>query len=67
MSDGKLMLQGQAPDGFLFACVDPDSRYCQPQVCAFKFSASLAPFTSEEAARAALNSAGAVIIKEAGR
>lgn len=62
------MLQGELPSGeILFACVDPSSRYTPPQVCQFRFTAALAPYPSDEAARAALEAAGASLIVEVGK
>jgi hypothetical protein len=65
---GALLLRGDGcPEGPRFACVDPAARYTAPQVCQFKFSATLAPYPSEEAARAALVAAGAERIEEVRR
>jgi hypothetical protein len=62
------ILQGLCGDGSkLFAGVDAASRYVSPQVCTFKFTACLAPYRSEEAARDALTAAGAEKIEEVGR
>jgi hypothetical protein len=62
------ILQGAASDGSpRFAAIDPASRYVSPQVCRFRFSAALAPFLSDEAARAALVEAGCSNIEEARR
>jgi hypothetical protein len=63
MANVAIMLQGEMPGGEKrFACVDPSARYTSPQVCQFRFSASLAPYASEEVARAALEAAGAVAV-----
>ena len=62
------MLHGKDLTGApLFAFVDPASRYTEPQVCRFKFSATLAPYPDESSAHAALNDAGATEISEVGK
>lgn len=65
MADGKLMLVGKLGDEYRFAFVDEAARYCAGQVCKFKFSATLAPYKSEDAARAALEAEGAADVGEA--
>jgi hypothetical protein len=53
-------LIGQHPRrGALWAAIDPQARFTKAEVADRRFSAYLAPFTSEEAARAALGAAGA--------
>ena len=53
-------LVGRHPDrGLLWASVDANVNYLEPRLTEGRFAAYLAPFTSEDAARAALIAAGA--------
>jgi hypothetical protein len=53
-------LIGQHPRrGALWAAIDPQVRFTKAEVADRRFSAYLAPFPSEAAARAALAAAGA--------
>jgi hypothetical protein len=63
-----ILLTGTMADGMpAYAYVDPTSCYSAPQVCRFRFSATLAPYRTPEAAREALEAAGAANIVEAAR
>ncbi|WP_324748785.1 hypothetical protein SH591_08690 [Sphingomonas sp. LY54] len=56
------MLSGQHPDkGLLFAAIDPAVRFTEPRLGDSRLAALLAPYPSEADARAALESAGAVL------
>jgi hypothetical protein len=53
-------LIGRHPDrGLLWASIDPSARFLAAEIAQQRFAAYLAPFTSEDAARAALTAAGA--------
>jgi hypothetical protein len=55
-----LLLAGRHPErGLLYAAADATARYTEPQVRPTRLGAMLAPFPTEEAARAALDAAGA--------
>ena len=57
-------LIGKLPDGGLaWAAVDPNAHHLQPRVGERRFTAYLAPYPTEEAARQALVAAGAVDIE----
>lgn len=62
-------LTGRHPErGLLWASIDPNVNYLEPRISEGRFAAYLAPFRSEEAARAALLETGAIQIEaEAGR
>jgi len=53
-------LTGRHPRrGVLWAAIDANVHYLEPQVTETRFAAYLAPFTDEQAARSALTAAGA--------
>lgn len=57
-------LAGSHPDGQpRFACIG-QAQFTEPQVGTGRLSAALRPFPDEAAARAALDAAGAVDVKE---
>lgn len=57
-------LIGQHPRrGELWAAIDPSARFLKAEIAERRFSAYLAPFASEDDARAALVAAGAQHIK----
>lgn len=60
---GKLrVVEAEHPErGRLFAAIDPSVRFVEAAVAELRFGAFLTPFASEEAARAALEAAGASI------
>ena len=61
-------LTGKHPTrGLLWASIDPNVNYLEPRITEGRFAAYLAPFRSEEAARAALSEAGATHIEAEGR
>lgn len=64
---GSSIIEADGPEGKLFACVDPSARYSSPQVCRFRFSATLAPFRNVESAVAAIEKAGGEGLKGADR
>jgi hypothetical protein len=45
--------------GAMFACVDPDARFCRSAISQLKFAARLTPFRNRAAAVEALLEAGA--------
>ena len=47
-------LTGRCPSGLLWAAIDANVNYLQPRIAESRFAAYLAPYRSEEAARAAL-------------
>lgn len=47
--------------GLMYAGVDPSVRFTEPGVQASRLGATLAPFPTEEAAKAALKAAGATV------
>ncbi len=49
--------------GQLWAAVDGNARFLKAEIAPTRFSAYLAPFTTEEDARAALTAAGALRIE----
>lgn len=56
------LITGRHPElGLMYAAIDPDVRFVEPAVRASKLGARLAPFRSEDEARAALEAAGAVV------
>jgi hypothetical protein len=60
MAERTNIIRGWHPEkGNLFASVDPRCRFCTGEVAEMQFAALLRPFTSEEAAVAALKEAGA--------
>lgn len=57
-------LVGTHPDrGLLWASVHPNVNYLEPRITEGRFAAYLAPFRSEEAARAALLETGAIHVE----
>ncbi len=60
MTPPKFLIGRHPERGVLWASIDPAVHYLEPQITEGRFAAYLAPFTSEEAARAALIDAGAV-------
>lgn len=67
MKGGDRIFVADGPYGSVYAAVVPDVGYVQPRVGDLKLSAFLAPFRSEEEARAALDEAGGADIREIGR
>ena len=62
MADRILMADG--PAGALYAAIAPVSEYIQGRVSDYRLTAVLAPYRSEDEARAALVAAGAENVRE---
>lgn len=61
------ILTASTGNGAIFACIAPDTRETEPAVAAMRFAASLKPFQNETDARAALEAAGGVDIRDGRR
>ena len=59
MQPPKFLVGKQPNGGLLWASVDPNVNYLEPRLTESRFAAYLAPFTSEDAARAAMRDPGA--------
>lgn len=68
MTERTRTLQGEKPSGeMFFAAWDSSAHHVSGQVCRFRFSATLAPYSTEDAARAALDAEGCDVVVEVGR
>jgi hypothetical protein len=63
MPPAKFLIGRHSKRGLLWASIDEHVNYLEPRITEGRFAAYLAPFRSEDAARAALLETGAIYIE----